>query len=203
MRFMGWLLGAIVLICLGWIGGPVAMASYRVATATVPDAARYGVARALVDAHADRGQDGVHGHSFKVEDDAPISACGYDAAALLGNEKGAFRRSPDWGAVVVRQRAMTDFGEVIPTMQAHNLAETQSVQTLAALTACLNSPFARLCRKIVDPMVETANTASSNEIAANQDFLRDQDQAILCTFLDGAAARRGITKIAPAPKPAP
>ena len=203
MRFVASLLGALLLIAAGWIGGPVAMTSYRVATATNPDSARYVVAKALIHAHSDRGLDGVHGHSSKSADDALIRECGYDAAALLGEEKGAFLRSADWGAEVLRQRAAIEFGAVTPTMQAHHLAETRAVPTLAALTACLKSPFAQLCRRIVDPMVVKASAASSKSIAENQQFLREQDQAILCTFLDGAAAKRGIAKATPAPKPAP
>lgn len=203
MRFIGWLLGALLLILIGWIGGPVAMASYRVATAAKPDSARYVVAQALIDAHSDRGADGVHGHSSLSDNDALIRACGYDPAVLLGEEKGPFLRSADWGAEVLRQRAAIDFGDVTPTMQAHHLAETRSVPTLAALTGCLKSPFAQLCRRIVDPMVLKASAASSKSIAENQQFLREQDQAILCTFLDGAAAKRGIAKTMPAPAPKP
>jgi hypothetical protein len=203
MRFIGWLFAAVLLILVGWIGGPVAMASYRVATAAKPDSARYVVAEALIDAHSDRDADGVHGQSSKSADDALIRECGYDAAALLGGEKGAFLRSADWGAEVLRQRATTEFAAVTPAMQAQHLAETRSVSTLAALTACLKSPLAQLCRSLVDPMVLNASAASSKSIAENQQFLREQDQAILCTFLDGAAARRGIAKIGPAPKPTP
>lgn len=198
MRFIGWLLGALLLIAAGWIGGPVAMASYRVATATDPAAARQMVALTLVEAHASWA-----GDNTPPSRNAAIRACGYDPAVLLRDEKLPFLRSADWGSEVLRRRAAGDYEAIAREPRASHLAVHHSTITLAALTECLGTPLATFCRGKVDRMIAAVDGADAKKIAETQAFAREQDHAILCTFLDGAAARRGIAKTTPAPKPAP
>ncbi len=198
MRFIGWLLGALLLILVGWFGGPVAMASYRVATAADPSAARQIVATALIEAHAARA-----GDNTAPSRDAAIRACGYDPAVLLRDEKVPFLRSADWGSEVLRRRAAGDYGAIAREPSASHMAVHHSTVKLAALTECLGTPLVAFCRGQVDQMIAAVDGAAAKKIAETQAFAREQDQAILCTFLDGAAAKRGIAKMTPAPKPAP
>ncbi len=202
MRFIGWLFAGVLLILVGWIGGPVAMASYRVAMATERESAREAVANALVEAHARPVKDGFRINLTIVTDYTPVRDCGYDPDKLLYDDKVPFLKSPEWGLDILRRRAMTDFNMIVPEYRAMHLAAHHAVPALAALTECLESPFAPLCRGVVDRMIATADAAQAKKTAELQAFFREQDQAILCTFLDGAAARRGITKTAAATKPA-
>ncbi|MEG3179882.1 hypothetical protein [Sphingomonas sp. LT1P40] len=188
---------------LGWIGGPVAMTSYRVATSANANVARYAVAGALVETHQRSGEDGFRFKITIMTDYAPIRACGYDPAILLQSEKVPFLLSADWGYEVLRRREARDFKAITRESRASHFAEHHSVATMAALTECLNSPFAPLCRGKVDRMTIAADAAEAKQIAESQAFAREQDAGILCTFLDGAAARRGIAKLVTAPKSVP
>lgn len=206
MRFIGWLFGALLLILVGWIGGPVAMASYREATATNPKLARLQTGKDLVDAYRRPAADGFRLNlSIYVPppDYKPVRACGYDPDILFKNENVAFLQSADWGFEVLQRRASADQARIVDDNRAEHFANHHAVAMMAALTQCLDSPLAALCRGRVDRMTAAADAATAKELAELQDFSREQNQAILCTFLDGAAARRGIAKTAAAPKPAP
>lgn len=202
MRFIGWLLGALLLIAAGWIGGPVAMASYRVATAFEPDAARRTIATALDDAH--ERADGVEPRMASMSyDEQAVRACGYEVETLLQDEKVPFRMSADWGMIVLNSRAGMERERTRRMERVGHYAESHQATTLAALTACLDSSFTSICRPWVNEMAEEADRANAKALAEWSEFIREQDLQIKCTFLDGAAARRGISKTAPAPKAAP
>ncbi len=205
MRFIGWLFAGVLLILVGWIGGPAAMVSYRVATGADPDVERHQIADDLVTAY-ERHLEGRYRLNLTIHtrpDHAPIKACGYDPNELLSDEKGPFLLSADWGSEVLRQRAGLASAIMVHTHRTDYVVARHWPAAMAALTQCLDTPFAPLCRRYVGSMIVEADTAKGKEIAENKSFLQKQDQAILCTYLDGAAARRGITKIAPAPQPTP
>lgn len=205
MRFIMWLFAAVLLILLGWIGGPVAMATYRVAVATHPDGAKLQVAETLLDAYR-RPAAGPFRLNLSIvhtpPDYRPVRTCGYDPDILFKNENVAFLQSADWGFDVLQRRASADQTRIVDDYRAEYLANHHAVATMAALSQCLDSPLAALCRRQVDRMAAAADAAGAKELAELQDFTRKQNHAILCTFLDGAAARRGITKTAAATKPA-
>lgn len=206
MRFIGWLFAAVLLILLGWIGGPVAMATYRVATATHPAVARSQTAEDLLDAYRRPPADAFRLNLsivYTPPDYRPARACGYDPDIIFKDENVAFLQSADWGFEVLQRRASADQVRIVDDYRAEHFANHHAVATMAALSQCLDSPLAALCRGRVDRMAADADAAGAKELADLQDVSRKQNQAILCTFLDGAAARRGISKIAPAPKPAP
>ena len=206
MRFIGWLFAAVLLILLGWIGGPVAMASYRVAMATHPAVAKLQVAEDLLDAYR-RPAAGPFRLNLSIvytpPDYRPARACGYDPNIIFKDENVAFLQSADWGFEVLQRRASADQARIVDDFRAEHFANHHAVVTMAALSQCLDSPLAALCRGRVDRMASAADAAGAKELAELQDVSRKQNQAILCTFLDGAAVRRGIAKIAAATKPAP
>lgn len=206
MRFVGWVFAAVLLILLGWIGGPVAMTSYREAMATNPNLVRRQTAEDLVNTYRRHAADGYRMNLSIVDappDYRPVRACGYDPEAILKNENVPFLQSADWGFEVLQRRASSDDARVVDDNRANYLAEHHTVVTMAALSQCVASPFASLCRGRVDRLAALADAAGAKEIAELRDFSHKQNQAILCTFLDGVAARRGIAKTAAAPKPAP
>ncbi|WP_439538325.1 hypothetical protein [Sphingomonas sp.] len=206
MRFIGWLFAAVLLILLGWIGGPVAMATYRVAMATDPAVARSQTAEDLLDAYRRPPAEAFRLNLsivYTPPDYRSARACGYDPDILFKDENVAFLQSADWGFEVLQRRASADQVRIIDDYRAEHFAKHHAVGTMAALSQCLNSPLAALCRGRVDRMTAAADAAGAKELAELQDVTRKQNQAILCTFLDGAAARRGIAKTAAATKPAP
>ncbi|WP_422057617.1 hypothetical protein [Sphingomonas sp.] len=206
MRFVGWLFAAALMILLGWIGGPVAMTSYREAMAANPDLVKIQAAEDLVKTYRRHAAGGYRLNLSIVDtppDYNPVRACGYDPEAILKNENVPFLQSADWGFEVLQRRASGDYARVVDDNRASYLAEHHSVATMAALSQCLASPFASLCRGRVDRLAALADAAGAKELADLRDFARKQNQAILCTFLDGAAARRGITKTAAVAKAAP
>lgn len=205
MRFIGWMFAGVLLIIVGWIGGPAAMASYREATAPSPDVTKLQVAEDLIDAHRRSVIGGFRVNLSIVAappDYTPVRACGYDPEALLKNENLPFWRSTDWGFDVLQRRASADLTRIGDEHRADHLAKHHPIATMTVLSQCLNSPLASLCRDRVDRMVSIADSAGAKEVAELRDFSREQNKAILCTFLDGAAERRGIAKNAPASKPA-
>ncbi|MCR5872164.1 hypothetical protein LRS12_16490 [Sphingomonas sp. J344] len=181
------------------------MASYRVGTAADAKVAREVVAEELFEAHQ---RAIVDGYRLNLTVDStrynePIRACGYDPENLLYEENVPFRVSTDWGFEVLQFRAGQAFASIAREERVTHLAAQHSPATMAALAQCLNSPIAPLCRGQVGRMMAAADTAVAKEVRETQAFAKEQDQAILCTFLDGAAARRGIAKTTTAPKPAP
>lgn len=205
MRFIGWMFSALLLILVGWIGGPAAMAIYRVATGADPEVQRHQIADNLVTAY-DRHLEGRYRLNLTIHtlpDQAPIKACGYDPNELLDDEKVPFLLSADWGSEVLRQRARLASAIMVHTHRTDYVVARHSPAAMAALTQCLDTPFDSLCRRYVASIIVEADSAKRKEIAENESFLKKQDQAILCTYLDGAAARRGIAKAAPASQPTP
>ncbi len=205
MRFAAWLFGGLLLIAAGWVGGPVAVASYRVATAADPNIARLQVARDLVDVSQRPVADGFRLNLTLdfTRHHAAIKACGYDPEKLLTEEGVPYLRSTDWGVDVLQQRAADDFATITQGERVMHLTKHHSTALMTVLTECLGTPLAALCRGQVDRIIAAADSANAKEVAETQAFSREQDQAILCTYLDGAAARRGIAKTTTAPKPAP
>ena len=202
MRFIGWLFAAVLLILLGWAGGPVAMASYRVATSDTPDLARARIARGLDEAY-ERALAVEQPLSSMGFDENSVRACGYDPQTILHEENLPFRLSTDWGMILLNNRAGAERERVESGFRVAHYAGSYWPATIAALTTCLDTPLASICQRRIETMAEAAKRANAKELAEARDFSRKQDLRIKCTFLDGAAARRGIAKIAPAPKPAP
>lgn len=205
MRFIGWLFAAVLLILLGWIGGPVGMAAYRLATKPYPEAVQHQISDDLVRTYESE----IEGHyrlnlSINIKPDyAPIKACGYDPREILGEEKVPFLLSTDWGTEVLRIRAGLAKATIEHELRTDYVVTQYSPLALVALTQCIDTPFAPMCRGQIRGMIAAADAQHTKKLSENKKFLDDQDQAILCTFLDGAAARRGIAKTAAATKPAP
>lgn len=202
MRFIIWLLSIVVLIIAGWIGAPVAMQSYRVATAANPERARQAVADTLLHAYQP-APDGPVTLQSTGPDAASVRACGYDPAALLREEGVPFSKSIDWDITSLNLRAAQSRKGSIREIRAEALAKTQSTSVLAALTACRDTPLEPVCRGRVAHMIAAADGIEAKSLADIGAMAADSDRRILCTYLDGAAARRGIAKVAPAPNPVP
>lgn len=202
MRFIGWLFGAILLILVGWIGGPVAMASYRVATASDPDFERRIAASALLDARS-RASAGIIELIDPATDTEAVRACGYDPDIILGETNLPFLQTVDWSLTLLNIQA--DRADEMMTRRLRNvaLASTYSAATMTALATCLDSPLKGICLPRVEKMSGDADKINITELAKERVFSGEQTLRIKCTFLDGAAARRGIAKSAPTPKPAP
>lgn len=202
MRFIGWLFAAVLLILLGWIGGPVAMLSYRVATAINPEGARESVADALLGAYHTMPSDQTVLQSTGP-DTTSVRACGYPPYPLLREDGVPFSKTIDWGITVLNFRADRDDERDLRYVRTEAFAKTHSVAIMAALITCRDAPLERFCRARVEQMTVEADRANAKALAELRVIGEATDQRILCTYLDGAAARRGITKTAPAPKPAP
>lgn len=203
MRLVGWLFGAVSFVLLGWIGGPVAMASYQVTFTDQPERARVGVADALLQAR-DRPFETEARLNLSIASRNPeVWACGYDPDIVLGDEKVPYLVSADWGYRVLRRREQADFKKMVRDYRAAYFARHHSAATMAGLTECLASPMARFCRRAIDRMIGAADVAEAKAFAESEAFARQQDHRIRCDFLDGAAKRRGIAKDSAAPKSAP
>lgn len=201
MRFIGWLFAAVLVVFVGWLGGPVAMQSYRVATAADPEGAKQSVADALLGAYhtAPAGQTTLQSSGPDI---SSVRACGYPPDPLLREEGVPFSRTVDWGITVLNFRASRDYERDLRHVRVEALAKSHSVAAMAALISCRDTPLERFCRPRVAQMTAEADRANAKAIAELRAMGQATDRRILCTFLDGAAARRGIAKAAPAPKPA-
>jgi len=202
MRFIGWLFAAVLFILLGWIGGPVAMLSYRVATAINPEGARESVADALLGAYHTVPADRTVLQSTGP-DTTSVRACGYPPYPLLREDGVPFSKTIDWGIAVLNFRADRDDERDLRYVRAEAFAKTHSVAIMAALITCRDTPLERFCRTRVEQMTVEADRANAKALAELRVMGEATDRRILCTYLDGAAARRGIAKAAPAPKSAP
>jgi hypothetical protein len=198
MRFILWLVSAVLLVLAGWIGGPVAVHSYRVATAANPERARQAVAYALLDAYR-AAPDGAVALQSTGPDTASVRGCGYDPATLLREAGVPFSKSIDWDVTSLNLRAVQSRERGVRDIRAESLANTQSTVIMSALTACHNTPLEPLCRGRVADMIAAIDGTEAQALADIQAMARDSDRRILCTYLDGAAARRSIAKAAPAP----
>ncbi|MBA4761219.1 MAG: hypothetical protein H2053_05395 [Sphingomonas sp.] len=202
MRFFLWLLSVVALVLAGWIGGPVAMQSYRVATATNPERARQAVAYALLDAYRD-APDGAIAPPSTGPDTASVRECGYDPATLLREDGVPFSKSIDWDITSLNLRAGQSHARGVRDIRAESLAKTQSTVLMSALIACHDTPLESVCRGRVAQMTAAIDGQEGQALADIRAMGRDSDRRILCAYLDGAAARRGITKAAPALTAAP
>lgn len=202
MRFMLWLVSAVLLVLAGWIGGPVAMHSYRVATAANPERARQAVAYALLDAYR-AAPDGAVTSQSTGPDTASVRGCGYDPATLLREEGIPFSKSIDWDITSLNLRAVQGRERGVRDIRAESLAKTQSTVMMSALIACHDTPLEPVCRGRVADMTAAIDGIEAQALEDIRAMARDSDRRILCTYLDGAAARRGIAKAAPAPQPSP
>jgi hypothetical protein len=198
MRFILWLVSAVFLVLAGWIGGPVAVHSYRIATAANPERARQAVAYALLDAYQD-APDGAVAPQSTGPDTASVRGCGHDPATLLREEGVPFSRSIDWDITSLNLRAVQSRERGVRDIRAESLAKTQSTVAMSALIACQDTPLQPLCRGRVAEMNAATDGMEAKALADIRAMARDSDRRILCTYLDGAAARRGIAKTTPAP----
>lgn len=198
MRFMLWLVSVVLLVLAGWIGGPVAVQNYRVATAANPELARQAVAYALLDAYQD-APDGAVTPQSTGPDTASVHGCGYDPAPLLREEGIPFSKSIDWDITSLNLRAVQSRERGVRDIRAESLAKTQSTVMMSALIACHDTPLEPVCRGRVAKMTAAIDGMEAQALADIRAMARDSDRRILCTYLDGAAARRGIAKAAPAP----
>ncbi|WP_066660590.1 MULTISPECIES: hypothetical protein [unclassified Sphingomonas] len=200
MRFIVWLLSAMLFVAVGWIGAPVAWHSYRAATAPNPERARQAVADALLRAYA-AAPDGPATLQSGGPDTASVRGCSYDPAALLREEGVPFSKSVDWDVTSLNLRAAHSRKDGMREIRAEALAKTHSTAMLAALTACRDTPLERVCRAQLARMVAAADRTEAQALAQIAVMARESDRRILCSYLDGAAARRGIAKAAPTPQP--
>ncbi|QDX25329.1 hypothetical protein FPZ54_04325 [Sphingomonas suaedae] len=202
MRFIGWLLGALLLILVGWIGGPVAMASYRVATASDPDFERRIAASALLDARS-RASAGIIELIDPATDTEAVRACGYDPDIMLRETDVPFLQTVDWTLTLLNLQADRADEMTMRRLRSVALARTYSAETMTALATCLDSPLKGQCLPHVEKMSNDADKINMAELTKERVFSREQTLRIKCIFLDGAADRRGIAKSTPAPNPAP